>query len=1108
MAGERQRDPAYDEIDEAYRDHKLVLVVGAALSTSAGLPSPQRLVDLVAAYARTRNVDEDKLAEIADFISKEQLIGALSAGKECLGYTEFCAFIERNLDEGLLEGDVLPPLALAIAALRPKLRGVITTNLGRLLDRAFQGAWQDFARVTADIARRERFILKLHGTLADRSTWMLTSDEYAGAVQMKQALGTLFNTYSLLFVGYDLAGEDFEQIFGQQSAPPGEQRPRHFALVPAGSLGSYRQKQLEAAGVRIVLYEEPDGDQRELVRLLNDLAWNQGPAERSAPVTNVERATNGNSECPFPGLGFFDRQHAGTFFGRAAEISEAAQHLGDTPDRRHIRWLQIEGPSGAGKSSLARAGLVPAAEKGWLEGAPKSWKVAVFRPGVDPILSLAQAVRSALVDPASKMKSLGVIVDGFWKRERDLAAFLREHTPPEHGFLLVVDQLEEAFTFGDIEARKAFDALLASAARDKGGPLYLLTTIRSDFVGKMSALPELERLLNAEAGRYHLRTMSAPGMRAAIMEPAKLAGLRWEDGLPERLLDDAATAEGGLPLLAHVLQALWTKRKGNALTHAAYGELGEIGGALSQSADAILESLGQDGQARAKRLLLRLVRVERGVEDTRTTASWEEAIKAAGGGTEAERVLGRLSGQRDRDKPEGAQAEARLLVVGRGEADEGRVDLVHEALLRRWKTLRVWIEEGRKGLELQAKLKAAVQLWEAAGSQPDDLPSGGQLAYLRDAEATGERERKFLEAAVARERKRISRGRQIVAALSAGVVAFGAVAGFAAWQRTKAEQRLDDAIEVADQVVFVVDRKLRPIPGAAEVRKELLEQTSKLQDRLIAGAGDSKRALRSRMVAHNERGDLAQTHDNLVLARQEYDAGLVIATKLVALDPHNAIFHRDLATSYMKLGDIAVEGGDHSAARGFFGKALELTQALAAAYPQNQVSKGDLSNIYGQLGEIAATEGDLNTARGFLEAALDLNKELAAVDSHNAAQQQALSVSYQRLGYVAKAGGDLSSARGFFDKSLDIFNLLVAADPHNARLQGGLAMSYDMIGEVVQAEGDLAAARGFLETARGLRDALVTADPHNASLQFLLSVSYERLGDVARAAGDLERQTG
>jgi hypothetical protein len=270
MAGEQQRDPALGEIEEAYRAGKLVLVVGAGLSTAAKLPSPARLVELVAAYttereeaaakAEKRPVDAPMLAEIADLIEKAKRIDALSACKLALGSPDFCTFVERQINDVSVDLDELPPLAFAIAALRPSLRAVLTTNLDRLLDRAFVGAWQEFSRATGDIAQRKQFILKLHGALGDRATWVLTRDEHERALHLDRhlqtALGALFNACTLLFVGFDIAGEDFDQLLGRVTACAGTQPPRHFALVPDGMVGSYGKSRLGDTGVRLVHYAD------------------------------------------------------------------------------------------------------------------------------------------------------------------------------------------------------------------------------------------------------------------------------------------------------------------------------------------------------------------------------------------------------------------------------------------------------------------------------------------------------------------------------------------------------------------------------------------------------------------------------------------------------------------------------------------------------------------------------------------------------------------------------------------------------------------------------------------------------------------------------------
>ena len=50
------------------------------------------------------------------------------------------------------------------------------------------------------------------------------------------------------------------------------------------------------------------------------------------------------------------------------------------------------GTSGSGKSSLVRSGLIPSLQAGYMAGTSSSWRIAVMRPGEDPIGQLAAAL--------------------------------------------------------------------------------------------------------------------------------------------------------------------------------------------------------------------------------------------------------------------------------------------------------------------------------------------------------------------------------------------------------------------------------------------------------------------------------------------------------------------------------------------------------------------------------------------------------------------------------------------------------------------------------------------------------------------------------------------
>ena len=70
---------------------------------------------------------------------------------------------------------------------------------------------------------------------------------------------------------------------------------------------------------------------------------------------------------------------------------------------------------------------------------------------------------------------------------------------------------------------------------------------------------------------------------------------------------------------------------------------------------------------------------------------------------------------------------------------------------------------------------------------------------------------------------------------------------------------------------------------------ELLEKTSHLLDNLLFEAPTDPALMRTRMVAHHRRGDLALSHDRLNDAQSEYQAAMDLAAILAQSQPHGAL---------------------------------------------------------------------------------------------------------------------------------------------------------------------------------------------------------------------------
>jgi WD40 repeat protein/energy-coupling factor transporter ATP-binding protein EcfA2 len=416
--------------------------------------------------------------------------------------------------------------------------------------------------------------------------------------------------------------------------------------------------------------------------------------------------------CPYKGLGRYEPDDAGFFFGRERLVAELVTHLVGAS------LVGVVGPSGSGKSSLVRAGLLPALADGVLPGSDR-WRQVLIRPGEHPLRALASL-------PGG---------DGDLPLLRAVAG--------QERVLLVVDQFEEAFTICRDEAERArFLATLAEAAQ-ADNPVTLVVAVRADYYGNCAADPALAGLL--AANHVLVGPMDAGELRRAVELPARRAGLRLEPGLAEAMIGEVADQPGGLPLLSCALLESWQHRSGRTLTLTAYQQAGGVRGAVARLAEHAWLGLAADEQAVARRILLRLAGPGEGEAVVRRRVPLDEVAPTAD--ERARAVLDALAGQR-------------LLSVG-----EDSVEVAHEALLREWPRLRGWLEEDVQGRALHRHLIGAAREWDRSGRDPGELYRGVRLtgaldwAHEHDADLN-DLERGFLQASRAEAEREVADARR------------------------------------------------------------------------------------------------------------------------------------------------------------------------------------------------------------------------------------------------------------------------------------------------------------------------------------------------------------
>ncbi|MCB9453072.1 MAG: TIR domain-containing protein [Anaerolineaceae bacterium] len=417
---------------------------------------------------------------------------------------------------------------------------------------------------------------------------------------------------------------------------------------------------------------------------------------------------------PFRGLEVFLEVDAEYFAGR----DDAVQHLlTSLIDPKKPRLLAVMGASGSGKSSLVRAGLLPKLRRNF-----PFWETLIIRPGDSPVNALADRLHQRREVEASSTRQW---LRGDSRAVDDIAAELMIGSPADARFVIVVDQFEELFTQANESDRQQFLDLLLYAIRKPGGRVQLLLTMRSDFFDRLSSTPELAELVR---DNLDIATeMSREELRQSIETPAKKAGVVFEDGLVDQILEDVRSQPGSLPLLQYALKGLFDLRLGRVLTNNAYHNMGGVQGALADVADKVYNNLSDTKREVLRRLLLRLVNVGEELV-TRQSMRRSELHLSGVSETDVDDVLATLT-----------DAQHRLLVASIPLADdttgeaETYYEVSHEALITHWSKLAGWIQESRADLRLGSDILAFARSWDSTGrSDTSFLLRGNRLFAARD----------------------------------------------------------------------------------------------------------------------------------------------------------------------------------------------------------------------------------------------------------------------------------------------------------------------------------------------------------------------------------------
>jgi tetratricopeptide (TPR) repeat protein len=840
---------------------------------------------------------------------------------------------------------------------------------------------------------------------------------------------------------------------------------------------------------------------------------------------------------PFPGLRPFEPDEDHLFFGREKEIDDLLRRL------RSCRFLSVVGTSGSGKSSLVHSGLIPSLHSGFMVAAGSNWRVATFRPGEDPIGHLAEALNAPdVLGTTGELASTNrVLLEATLRRSTLglVSAVRQSRIPARDNLLVVVDQFEELFRFrrsrpleNSRDEAAAFVKLLLEAAQQEEVPIFVVVTMRSDFIGdcmEFSGLPEA-----VNSGQYLVPRMTRDELRSAITGPVAVGGGAIAPRLVLRLLNDVGTDHDQLPVLQHALMRTWDHWQSHAhgdepIDVADYEAVGTMRNALSAHAEEAHQEAGSESSRKiVERMFKSLTDTFSDPRGVRRPTSIQELV-AICNAPESDVIevveIFRRPGRTFLMPPAKVQLDSRSII-----------DLSHESLMRCWTRLITWAEEERLSATRYVRLSQAASWFEEGTTalwRNPELEIGvrwkrqnnptqawadrynSQFESAMDFLNRSEQERDRIEAEREKERK----GKLVLAwtvASALGVLLLAALSLYlvARKETARAEANLQLAKKAVDESLSSAGhqqaREAPDPPQLEQFRHELLIKAEEFYSNFLAKQSGNDPEFRAESaLVHSKLGDINRLLEKHEDAVAQYRYAIKGLENLLRGAPANPEYRQALAYDHNWLGETLRlwteetrnQPEKRSEALKEYDSALHLQQGLHEEQPQNAKYQQELARTYynrGILhfdaGDPKASESDLREAIQLLEPLVRTEKADSPTEADENPPAHDMARAYNNLGTLLRTEGQLGEAQDFSERAIRIQKDLTKKAPDNWEYRVELATYDNNLALLLLEKGDVEMATQQNHEALDSIEDLITPSPSMESERAKTHMLYHLLG--------------
>lgn len=590
---------------------------------------------------------------------------------------------------------------------------------------------------------------------------------------------------------------------------------------------------------------------------------------------------------PFPGLRPFGIEESHLFFGREGQSEEVLQYLAEN------RFVAVVGSSGSGKSSLMYCGLVPILYGGFITEAGSRWRIITTRPGNDPVSNLADAlVESESADNATEEDTFinrNITRTILRTSSQGLVEAVKMLKKPDYeNILIMVDQFEELFRFkqgvGDNEAfneSESFVKLLVEAVQQREAPIYIILTMRSDYIGDCSQFQELTELINLS--NYLIPQMTREDFKNAITGPVAVGGGKIDSNLVQQLLNDIGDNPDQLPILQHALMRTWehwtnSGHINNPVGIEDYEAVGKMEKALSEHANEAFDELSPNEKVICATMFKSLT--ERGADNRgiRRPTRFSNLMSIAGATNEE------LTNVVNTFRKAGRSFLTPSYELGVSE--KSVIDISHESLMRVWTRLKSWVDEESNSVQMYSRLSEAAGMYQEGKTslwRPPDLhlaiswrnSQKPTLEWARRYNPAFERAMVFLDTSekefkaeeqnkIKLQKRALKRTRIFAIVLgSAAIISLGFLV-FAITQTIEANKQKENAVKqqsIAEEQSDIAKRQAEIADSAsneAQIQAKIAEEQSVIATQQATRAEEQSEIAKTQAKIAEEQSDIAK----------------------------------------------------------------------------------------------------------------------------------------------------------------------------------------------------------------------------------------------------------